>query len=133
LGEPDPLIALSPKPVSLSLPAIPTREAEMIFRRWGTDEPLMPAPWGGKQPLDSAMTVTPDVIMVPLLGFDADCNRVGQGGGHYDRYLAANLLARRIGLAWEVQRLERIDPQPWDVALDAIVTDCALYTRNLNR
>ncbi len=74
-----------------------------------------------------------DLILVPLVGFDADANRIGMGGGYYDRtlaYLKARQHWRRprlIGLAHECQRLPRIEPAPWDVPLDAVVTEVRLY------
>lgn len=82
--------------------------------------------------------VTPqglDLILVPLVGFDAQCHRIGMGAGFYDRSLAF-LGARRywqrprlIGLAHECQRVDAIEPQPWDRPMDAVVTERALYRR----
>ncbi|WP_338073074.1 5-formyltetrahydrofolate cyclo-ligase [Halochromatium salexigens] len=75
------------------------------------------------------------VILVPLVGFDAHCHRIGMGAGFYDRSLAF-LRDRRhwqrprlIGLAHECQRLDAIEPEPWDLPLDAVVTEHALYQR----
>lgn len=76
-----------------------------------------------------------DLILVPLVGFDADANRIGMGGGYYDRtlaYLNARQHWRRprlIGLAHDCQRLPRIEPAPWDVPLDAVVTEMRRYSR----
>lgn len=73
------------------------------------------------------------LILVPLVGFDAECHRIGMGAGFYDRSLAF-LRSRRhwqrprlIGLAHECQRIDRIEPEPWDVQLDAVVTERNLY------
>jgi len=75
------------------------------------------------------------VVLIPLVGFDADCNRLGMGAGYYDRSLAC-LRRRRhwrrprlVGIAHECQRVERLEPQPWDVPLDAVVTEAAVYRR----
>ena len=72
-----------------------------------------------------------DVVLVPLVAFDRGGYRVGQGGGFYDRALAPLLdLSSRpflIGVAHEFQRLERVPRQPWDVALDAVVTEVAVH------
>jgi len=76
-----------------------------------------------------------DLILLPLVGFDTHCNRIGMGAGYYDRSLAF-LRHRRhwrrpllIGLAHECQRLDGIEPRPWDVPLDAVVTEARIYER----
>lgn len=76
-----------------------------------------------------------DLILMPLVGFDAQCHRIGMGAGFYDRSLAF-LGSRRhwhrprlIGLAHECQRVDAIEPEPWDRPLDAVVTEHALYRR----
>ena len=105
----------------------------MIFRRWVLGDVLVATAWGGQQPIEAAASVIPKLILVPMLGFDAAFNRIGQGGGHYDRYLAAHPAACRIGIAWEAQRVDRIDPQPWDVPMDAVLTETGFYMKDLTR
>jgi 5-formyltetrahydrofolate cyclo-ligase len=86
-------------------------------------------------------TLRLDTILVPLVGFDADCHRVGMGAGFYDRAMrqrgrspdSSFRRPRLIGVAYEVQRVERIDPAPWDVALDMVVTERGIYRRPLQR
>ena len=78
------------------------------------------------EPPADAPASTPDVILLPLVGADLAGNRIGQGGGHYDRTLA-DLRARghrpqTIGLAWEVQIVDAIAPDAWDQHLDAVAT-----------
>lgn len=63
-----------------------------------------------------------DLLIVPLLGFDRLCHRLGYGKGHYDRLLAS-LRAPRVGVGFAAQELPRIPADPWDVALDAVVTE----------
>ncbi|MGE5153772.1 MAG: 5-formyltetrahydrofolate cyclo-ligase [Bdellovibrio bacteriovorus] len=76
-----------------------------------------------------------DLLLVPLVGFDQECNRLGMGGGFYDRtlaYLRQRAHWRRprlIGIAHECQRLERIAPRPWDIPLDAVATERRIYWR----
>ncbi len=132
-GEPDPLPVLAATEVALALPALASKHALMKFHRWSPGDPLEQSVWGGTQPLANAPTVEPDVILVPLLGFDDAFNRIGQGGGHYDRYLAAHPTARRIGIAWEGQRVPRIAAELWDIPLDAILTEAAFHVKDLNR
>ncbi len=70
-----------------------------------------------------------DIILVPLVAFDRSGNRIGMGGGYYDQTLAfrhQQTYYRRpklIGVAHHFQEIDALDPKPWDVGLDAIVTD----------
>lgn len=66
----------------------------------------------------------PEVLLVPLLGFDGSGYRLGYGGGYYDRTLAA-MPAKplAIGIGFELSRLATIHPQPHDVRMDLIVTE----------
>jgi len=67
-----------------------------------------------------------EVIIVPLVGFDEHLNRIGQGGGYYDRYLAKTK-AIKIGVAFEVQKLDAIPIEEFDVRLDYIVSESKVY------
>jgi len=74
-----------------------------------------------------------DLVLAPLVVFDENRNRIGMGGGFYDRSFAfrKNPEPKRpvlIGVAHELQKVERIVPQDWDVRLDMIVTDQAVYS-----
>ena len=68
-----------------------------------------------------------DVVIVPTLGFDDACNRIGLGVGWYDRFLAFQPQALKIGLAFEVSRVENIPQEPHDIQLDFVVTERAIY------
>ncbi|MFT5032107.1 MAG: 5-formyltetrahydrofolate cyclo-ligase [Bermanella sp.] len=71
-----------------------------------------------------------DVILLPLVGFDAKGNRLGMGGGFYDQTLAKLQQSSRpllIGLAHECQRMNELPVQSWDIPLDAIATDKGFY------
>ncbi len=88
----------------------------------------IPEPIGG-----TTVPVTEhSVVLVPLVGFDRRGHRLGQGGGHYDRALAPVRPlppGRRpwlIGVAHAFQEIAPLDPRPWDVPLDAVVTDEAV-------
>jgi 5-formyltetrahydrofolate cyclo-ligase len=132
-GEPDPLPLLDNFAGAAALPALFANDPLMMFRCWTHSDRLVTASWGGQQPADTAAAINPDLIFVPVLGFDDAYNRIGQGGGHYDRYLAAHPQAARIGIAWEAQRVESIDAQPWDVPMDAILTEAAFHVKDLSR
>ena len=107
----------------IALPFLATREAAMEFRHYEKDGVLGKAPFGFRQPSQSAAIAHPDVILTPLLGFDRAGNRLGQGGGHYDRFFEAFPQALRIGVAWSVEEVSAIAVDPWDVSLDAVITE----------
>lgn len=114
----------------VALPWFADRGAPMQFRRWlvpPLDDDLVADPWGVRQPDASAETVTPDAVFVPLVGFTADGARLGQGGGHYDRWLAGHPDAVAIGLAWDAQLVESLPREPHDHRLRAVVTPTRLY------
>lgn len=73
----------------------------------------------------SGRTGRPDIVLVPLIAVDARGNRLGQGGGHYDRTLAALRAERRVravGVAWDMQCVDALPVDPWDAPLDAVAT-----------
>lgn len=107
----------------IALSAIDDAFALLTFRQWSLGDPLEQAPYNFLQPSHDSPEVIPDLILTPLLGFDRAMNRIGQGGGHYDRAFAANPQALRIGLAWSVQECAALAADPWDVPLDAVLTE----------
>jgi 5-formyltetrahydrofolate cyclo-ligase len=77
-----------------------------------------------KRPLRTARQM--DLVLVPLLGFDARGRRLGNGGGWYDRALAAARQGRRpwlVGYAFAAQETGSVPAEPWDVRLDAVITE----------
>ena len=69
-----------------------------------------------------------DLVLVPCTAFDADCRRVGMGKGYYDRYLPRCKNAAKIGIAFEVQRVDRAAVDEHDQRLDAYATERGIYT-----
>jgi 5-formyltetrahydrofolate cyclo-ligase len=67
---------------------------------------------------------------VPLLAFTAGCARLGQGGGHYDRWLADNPDVTAVGLGWDGQLVEGLPLEPHDRLLRAVVTPTRLFERD---
>lgn len=63
------------------------------------------------------------MIIVPMLGFDGALHRLGYGGGYYDRLLARQATARKIGLCYDLGRLEQLPVEPHDQPLDAVITE----------
>jgi 5-formyltetrahydrofolate cyclo-ligase len=113
----------------LCLPAFESVEAPMHFCPWLPDDPLMTGPHRVQQPALAADPVTPDVLFIPLVAFDSQLNRMGQGGGHYDRTLAELPGALRIGLAWSCQQVDALDVESWDMPMDIIVTEQRFFER----
>ncbi len=91
---------------------------------------LQPGYKGIAEPPAASPLVRPDVLLVPLTAADPSGNRLGQGGGHFDRTLAAlrasgPVLA--IGICWDMQLVPHIAAAPWDQPLDAIATPTAFH------
>ncbi|MGK6323488.1 5-formyltetrahydrofolate cyclo-ligase [Sphingomonas sp. DT-51] len=107
----------------LALPHVVDRATPIRFVDWNAGHALATGPFGLRQPDGAHAEVVPNLVLTPLVAFDAALNRIGQGAGHYDRAFAAYPAARRIGIAWSVQQLDSITPDPWDAPLDAIVTE----------
>ena len=84
-------------------------------------------PFGVLQPSAEAETVVPSVVFAPLLGFTERGDRLGQGGGHYDRWLSEHPDALAIGMAWDLQRRNALPVESHDVRLNAVVTPSRLY------
>ena len=106
------------------LPVVLGDEQPLELRLWQEGAPLYEAGFGTLAPEDGAPRVEPDVILMPLLGFDRYGTRLGYGGGYYDRTLAhLQKRPRLIGFAFARQEIDRIPRQAHDVPLDAIVTE----------
>ncbi len=119
-GEPD-VRGFLAHAVDAALPRIDDK-GEMRFHRW-RDGDATERCLGFCQPVASAAPATPDLIFVPLVGFDRALNRLGQGGGYYDRALLLYPQARKVGIAWSIQEVARLPVEPHDIPLDAILTE----------
>jgi 5-formyltetrahydrofolate cyclo-ligase len=106
-----------------SLPHVTSKISPMRFLLWQPDEPLEQGPFQLLQPNAENSEVTPDIILVPLVAFDRTLARLGQGAGHYDRALSILGSAYTIGIAWSVQEVDLVPIDPWDIPLDAILTE----------
>lgn len=128
--EADPSILtdiLSGHGCKIALPRVTGDSEPLSFAAWKRGEPLVSGPFGIMEPRASAPLVTPDIIIVPLLAFDALGHRLGYGGGYYDRTLALlrprNPAILAIGLAFAAQEVTHLVHEPNDQALDWIVTE----------
>jgi len=113
----------------LCLPCEVEKGQPLVFRSYHSGDVLQLGPrWAIRQPLPNVPVVVPDVLLVPLVGFDRQGNRLGQGGGYYDRTLAALRVQKTvlaIGLAYACQEVEAIPCALGDVPLDGVITPAA--------
>ena len=112
------------KKYQISLPVI-KKNFEMDFYKWSFDDPLRINRYGIPEP-DSKNLIYPDIILVPLVAFDENLNRLGYGGGYYDRIIEKLSKKKRIlkiGLALSVQKINNVPVTKYDKKLDYIVTD----------
>ena len=109
--------------VRAALPVVVAENAALRFREWGPDSELARDRYGIPTPT-AGDWLLPDLILLPLNGFDAAGYRLGYGGGYFDRTLAA-LTPRplAVGVGFAINRLESIRPEAHDQRLDWIVTE----------
>lgn len=113
----------------IALPRITARAEPMHFHIHSDpfgESDLEQGPFGLMQPPAEAAETVPVVVFVPLLGFDARGQRIGQGAGFYDRWLSEHTGTVAIGMAWDVQEVEHLPTEPHDIPLSAIVTPTRL-------
>lgn len=109
----------------LALPAMQGKGLPLVFRKWAPGDAMSPAVWGIAEPLPTAEVVEPDVVLVPLLAFDARGYRLGYGGGFYDRTIA-RLRAMKpvvaVGIAYDEQEVDAVPHADYDERLDWVLT-----------
>ena len=114
----------------IALPWFAAKGEPMRFRLWQNpygDDELEAGPYGALQPRADSPEVTPALAFVPLVGFTADGRRLGQGGGHYDRWLTAHPQTLALGLAWDAQLVETLPMEAHDQPLKAVITPTRAY------
>tara|TARA_A100001391_G_scaffold46046_1_gene27097 strand:+ start:16803 stop:17387 length:585 start_codon:yes stop_codon:yes gene_type:complete len=114
----------------IALPRVTTLDAPMQFHLHTDpyeESDLVGGPLGLRQPAENAPVVVPEVLFMPLVGFTENGERLGQGGGFYDRWLAAHPETMAIGMAWDIQRVDDLPVEDHDMPLKAIVTSTRIY------
>ena len=120
----DILNLLEKKNLKVSLPII-KKNNHMNFYDWSRNDPLKINKFGIPEPVSSEI-IYPDILLVPLVAYDNGLNRLGYGGGYYDRYIEKLDKIKKvikIGLAFSFQKISSIPINKYDKRLDFIVTE----------
>lgn len=122
--ELDPLAAMLAHSGPVCVPVVQGKGQALAFHRWMPDCAMVSGAFKVRVPA-LADPITPDILLVPLLAFDARGYRLGYGGGFYDRTLAA-LRARgaalAVGFAYDAQEVAQVPTDATDARLDAMIT-----------
>ena len=115
---------LEKKNFIISLPKI-KKNNQMNFYEWSSNEPLSINSYGIPEPI-SEKKVYPDILLVPLVAFDNKLNRLGYGGGFYDRYLSRIKSIKKIitiGMSFSFQKIKKLPINKYDMKLDYVITE----------
>ena len=125
------MMQLQQRGYACALPTMVKKNAPLVFRNWTEKMPMRVNAYGIKEPVSAKSTVVrPDILIVPMLAFDAAGGRMGYGLGFYGLTLrqlktAAPLIA--VGVAYDLQKLDRVPPESHDCTMDMVVTDKNVY------
>lgn len=120
------LAALANAGHATALPVVTGRAWPLVFRLWRPGHPLVPGAFRVMEPMGEAPLVQPDIVLVPLLAFDAAGYRLGYGGGFYDRtleVLRAEAPTIAVGIGYAGQGVDKLPVDAYDQKLDWIVTE----------
>ena len=115
---------LEKKKFNISLPVV-KKNNQMNFYKWSFSDLLKVNKYGIPEP-ENKDIVYPDVILVPLVAFDKNLNRLGYGGGYYDRLIAKLSKKKKIlkiGLAFSIQKIDKVPTNIYDKKMDYVVTN----------
>lgn len=124
------LAALLERGLMIVLPRIVAKAQPLAFHLWRPDDDLEEIAMGVLQPLPDSPRLFPDVVIAPLLGFDARGCRLGYGGGFYDRtlrWLRRDRPTPAIGFGFELQSLDEVPVGSFDERLDWVATEASLH------
>jgi 5-formyltetrahydrofolate cyclo-ligase len=117
---------LSDAGARLALPVVAGKGKPLIMRAWGFGEPLDSGAWDIREPKPEAPEVAPDILLVPLLAFDRNGNRIGYGAGYYDMTIAGLRALKpvpAVGIAFAAQQISAVPATPRDARLDLVLTE----------
>ena len=115
----------------------PLKHNRLLFMQHRLTDTLVNNRYAISEPVLDCKRMSPtwtlDLILLPLVGFDEQCHRIGMGGGFYDRSLAFKKNSPRnspvlVGVAHDIQKVEKITLNSWDIPLDMVITDKQIYT-----
>jgi 5-formyltetrahydrofolate cyclo-ligase len=115
---------LEKKNYLISLPKI-SKNYKMNFYQWSSKDPLLVNTYGIPEPI-SKKKINPEILLIPLVAYDNKLNRLGYGGGFYDRYIANQKKYEKIikiGLGFSFQKIDKLPINEYDKKLDYIVTE----------
>ncbi len=125
------------------LPIInPDGSNTLLFSHYQQDTPLTKNKYGINRPVYDPTTIFNtnelDLVLLPLVAFDKQCHRIGFGGGYYDKTFSfkhhdAFSKPTLFGLAFDLQRVEKINEDTWDIPLRGIITEEKIYKRGKNQ
>ena len=119
------IAALNEYKFNISL--LSSEDKNFKFRKWNLNTIIKKNTLGYL--ISGSIMKFPKIIVCPILSFDEECNRLGRGGGHYDRFLKSYQNSFKIGLAYNDQLAKNVYPEDHDVKMDVIVTERKIYTR----
>ena len=132
--DPRPLMRrLAGAGASLALPVVVGRGVPLLMRAYAFGHALVNGVWGIRVPPPEAPEVAPDVLLVPLLAFDRNGNRLGYGAGYYDMTIAALRAKKRVvavGIAFAAQEVDAVPTTSRDARLDLVLTEREVITVN---
>jgi 5-formyltetrahydrofolate cyclo-ligase len=112
-----------------ALPVVIEKKQPLEFRAWTPSTVMSRGVYGIPHPAEGR-PIQPDTLIIPLVGYDLACYRLGYGGGFYDRTLsAADKKILAIGVGFESARIGTIQPQPYDVPMDFIINESSILER----
>ena len=119
------LAALNEHKIIISIAS--TEKTNIKFRLWKPNTRLEINKLGVN--INSVEIKNPDVIICPLIGFDKNLNRLGRGGGYYDKILFNNQNAVKIGFAYSIQESDSLPIEKHDISMNAIITEKSIYNK----
>ena len=106
------------------LPFIEKIKSHLLFKQWVTNDKLIKGKYGIMTPATKIFS-TPKILIIPMLAFDKDKNRLGYGGGYYDRtisFLEKNSKSLKLGVAFDEQQIRKVPTTSFDKKMDLILT-----------
>ena len=123
--------ALHARGYALSVPVIMGKAMPLKFRAWTPESRMVNGPFGAMVP-ESGDWLRPDLLLCPMLAFDGTGQRLGYGGGFYDRSISALSPVRAVGFAYGAQQVDRLPHEPTDMPLEGVATETGVVWARKN-